>query len=89
MNIQLKSHRLEVVEQEDDSGEIVQTIHGAATVFGALEISARAARFIGEGGDARRWEKRYRAAQGDRPRALRSRPGALRDGQNRPRSVRG
>lgn len=49
---------LQAPAQEDDAGDYVQTIHGAASTFGALEIASRAARLLGEDEDARRWEER-------------------------------
>jgi hypothetical protein len=44
--------------QEDDNAAYSQTLHGAITVYGALDISARAARMLGEDADAQRWETR-------------------------------
>ncbi len=44
--------------QEDDNAEYTQTLHGAVTTFGALDLAARAARFVGEEADAERWEAR-------------------------------
>ncbi len=46
--------------QEDDSAAHTQTLHGAITVFGALDIAARAARRLGRDSLARRWENRAR-----------------------------
>jgi hypothetical protein len=47
--------------QEDDQATFSQTLHGAITVFGALDIGARAARLLGEDAAAERWE--HRAAE--------------------------
>lgn len=44
--------------QEDDNAIYTQTMHGAVTTFGALDIAARAARLIGEDADAGAWEAR-------------------------------
>jgi len=44
--------------QEDDNPEYTQTLHGAVTVFGGLDIASRAARLLGEDEPARRWEER-------------------------------
>ncbi len=44
--------------QEDDAAPYRQTLHGAVTVFGALDIAARAARLIGRVQEAERWEAR-------------------------------
>lgn len=44
--------------QEDDSAAHTQTLHGAITVFGALDIASRAARRLGYDVTAKRWERR-------------------------------
>jgi hypothetical protein len=44
--------------QEDDAAAHTQTLHGAITVFGALDIAARAARRLGHHTQAKRWEDR-------------------------------
>lgn len=44
--------------QEDDSAGYTQTLHGAITVFGALDIAARGARLLGRDEAAERWEAR-------------------------------
>jgi hypothetical protein len=44
--------------QEDDQGNHSQTLHGAITVFGALDMAARAARAIGRDTEAQAWEER-------------------------------
>ncbi|MCZ7685123.1 MAG: hypothetical protein M5U28_42675 [Sandaracinaceae bacterium] len=44
--------------QEDDQAAYTQTLHGAITVFGALEIASRGARLLGEDEDAAAWEDR-------------------------------
>ncbi|MFW5924951.1 MAG: MYXO-CTERM sorting domain-containing protein [Myxococcota bacterium] len=49
---------LQAPAQEDDNPGFVQTIHGAVTTYGALDIAARGARLIGEDEDAARWERR-------------------------------
>lgn len=46
--------------QEDDQANHSQTLHGAITVFGALDVAARAARLISQEDDAERWEERAR-----------------------------
>lgn len=49
---------LQAPAQEDDNPGFVQTLHGAVTTFGALEMASRGARLIGEDADAERWEER-------------------------------
>ncbi|MFW6051170.1 MAG: MYXO-CTERM sorting domain-containing protein [Myxococcota bacterium] len=49
---------LQAPAQEDDNPGFVQTLHGAVTTFGALEMASRGARLIGEDADAERWEQR-------------------------------
>jgi len=44
--------------QEDDNAAYTQTLHGAVTTFGAIDLAARAARLLGEDMDAERWEAR-------------------------------
>jgi len=44
--------------QEDDQANHTQTLHGAVTVFAALEIASRAARLLGEDATAAAWEAR-------------------------------
>ena len=44
--------------QEDDNGPYTQTLHGAITVFGALDIASRGARLLGEDERAAAWEAR-------------------------------
>ncbi len=46
--------------QEDDAPEPAQTLHGAVTVFGALDMAARAARLLGRHEHASLWEDRAR-----------------------------
>jgi hypothetical protein len=46
--------------QEDDAAAFTQTLHGAISVFGALDMAARAARLIGETSAAEAWETRAR-----------------------------
>lgn len=46
--------------QEDDAAAHTQTLHGAITVFGALDMAARAARRLGHDDAALRWEDRAR-----------------------------
>jgi MYXO-CTERM domain-containing protein len=55
---------LQAPAQEDDSGAHSQTIHGAVTVLGAIELASRAARLLGEDADAARWEARTRELRG-------------------------
>jgi hypothetical protein len=55
---------LQAPAQEDDSGAHTQTLHGATTVFGALELVSRAARLIGAESDAERWENRAAELRG-------------------------
>jgi len=52
------SSGLHAPAQEDDQAAHTQTLHGAIAVFGALDISARAARFLGKDDVAGRWETR-------------------------------
>ncbi|MEE2788053.1 MAG: glycoside hydrolase family 15 protein [Myxococcota bacterium] len=49
--------------QEDDQAEFTQTLHGAITTLGALDVAARAAELLGEKGDATRWASRARELQ--------------------------
>jgi hypothetical protein len=49
--------------QEDDNPGYRQTLNGAVPVFGALDIAARAARFLGEDEAAQRWESRATEVQ--------------------------
>jgi hypothetical protein len=49
---------LQAPAQEDDNAVYTQGLHGAVTVFGALDMAARAARLIGEDVDAAAWEAR-------------------------------
>ncbi len=44
--------------QEDDNADYTQTLHGAVTVFGGLDMASRAARLLGEEEAAARWEER-------------------------------
>ena len=44
--------------QEDDNPAYTQTLHGAVTTFGALDMAARGARLLGEDADAARWAAR-------------------------------
>jgi hypothetical protein len=44
--------------QEDDQASYTQTLHGAITVFGALDAASRAARLLGEVAQAEAWEER-------------------------------
>ncbi len=44
--------------QEDDNAGYTQTLHGAVTVFGGLDMASRAARLLGEDEAAERWEDR-------------------------------
>lgn len=54
--------------QEDDAAAFTQTLHGAISVFGALDIAARAARLISEEEAAEAWESRA----GELKRAMRA-----------------
>ncbi|MBW2523467.1 MAG: hypothetical protein JRI23_04805 [Deltaproteobacteria bacterium] len=49
---------LQAPAQEDDNALYTQTLHGAVTTFGALDMAARAARYIGRDAQAERWEAR-------------------------------
>jgi hypothetical protein len=49
---------LQAPAQEDDNAHYTQTLHGAITVYGALEMAARGARFLGETSLAAAWERR-------------------------------
>jgi len=49
---------LQAVANEDDNAEFTATLHGATTVFAALEAGARLARFTQHPDDAVRWERR-------------------------------
>ncbi len=49
---------LQAPASEDDNGAYTQTLHGAVTVYGALDVSARAARLLGRDVEAQRWEAR-------------------------------
>lgn len=49
--------------QEDDNPGYRQTLNGAVPVFAALDIAARAARFIGEDAQAEQWESRAAEVQ--------------------------
>lgn len=44
--------------QEGDNSEYTQTLHGAVTTFGALDIASRATRLLGEDAQAIAWEDR-------------------------------
>jgi len=44
--------------QEDDNATYTQTLHGAVTTFGALDIAARAARLLARDDKAEAWETR-------------------------------
>lgn len=46
---------LQAPAQEDDNPGYTQTLHGAVTVFGALDLAARAARAAGKEREARDW----------------------------------
>jgi hypothetical protein len=49
---------LQAPASEDDNGAYTQTLHGAVTVYGALDAGARAARLLGRDAEAQRWEAR-------------------------------
>ncbi len=49
---------LQAPASEDDNLAYTQTLHGAVTVFGALDIASRAARWLRHDSDAARWEQR-------------------------------
>jgi hypothetical protein len=49
---------LQAPASEDDNLAYTQTLHGAVSVFGALDVAGRAARLLGRDGDAARWEQR-------------------------------
>jgi hypothetical protein len=49
---------LQAPASEDDNAAYTQTLHGAVTVYGALDAAARAARLLGRDAGARRWEAR-------------------------------
>lgn len=49
---------LQALANEDDNAEFTATLHGATTVFAALEAGARLARFTQHPDDAVRWERR-------------------------------
>jgi hypothetical protein len=49
---------LQAPAQEDDNTAYTQTLHGAVTVFGALDVAGQAARLVGRQAQARHWEAR-------------------------------
>lgn len=49
---------LQAPASEDDNAAYTQTLHGAVTVFAALDVAARAARLLGRDVQALRWEAR-------------------------------
>ncbi len=49
---------LQAPAQEDDNAAYTQTLHGAVTVFGALDVAGQAARLEGRDAEARHWEAR-------------------------------
>jgi glucoamylase len=49
---------LQAPAQEDDNSAYTRGLHGAVTVYGALEVAARAARLIGHNSAAARWAAR-------------------------------
>jgi hypothetical protein len=49
---------LQAPASEDDNTAYTRGLHGAVTVYGALDVAARAARLLGHGTEARGWERR-------------------------------
>lgn len=50
-----RENGLQAPASEDDNAPYTQTLHGAVTTQGALQLAARAALVLGEGAWARRW----------------------------------
>ena len=49
--------------QEDDQAEFTQTLHGAITTLGALDVASRAAELLEHNEEANRWGERARELQ--------------------------